>query len=80
MSGNEPGGAPSGVRAERPASLDPESERLRALEEVRDKAENALAAASLPVPPATHVEGLTGMMRDVLDIARRALSTESEPR
>lgn len=52
-----------------------------ALEQIHEKAENALAAASLPVSPAIHVEGLTGMMREVLDIAKRALTPEApDPR
>lgn len=33
---------------------------------LRDTAENGLAAATLPVSPATHVEGLTGILRQMV--------------
>lgn len=39
-----------------------------------DKADNCLHAANLPVPPATHVEGLTAAMREIRDELREIRS------
>ncbi len=43
-------------------------ERLEELlAEIRDKCENLLAASTLPVPASTHLEGLTGGLRSIVE-------------
>ena len=45
---------------------------VEALGLIADTCENGLAAASLQVPPAIHVQGLKGILRDILKRARAA--------
>lgn len=41
---------------------------------IRDKAENYLASAKMPLPPHIHVEGLKGGMEEIFQMAQAALA------
>lgn len=47
---------------------------VEALGLLRDTAENGLAAATLPVSPSIHVEGLTGVLRQMVASIDAALA------
>jgi hypothetical protein len=49
-----------------------------ALEEIFDKADNALHALALPMPPALHVEGLKGILKDIKTHCAAALPPDCE--
>ena len=42
------------------------------LGQIRDHAENLLAASTLPVPASTHLEGLTGGLRTIVEMIDEA--------